>query len=188
MEDGVKISELTQLTSLNGEGAVPIVNGNQTKQINIVDLVYPVGAIYISANSTNPSAIFGGTWEQIQGRYLLAAGAPSQNTNTSMGSLTQEQLTWNFTAGETLGEYTHTLSSNEIPNFKFQVPHIANMEQGYGGIQNVSVSQSGTGVGYEGEAHSVTGTRNSWKYELGGGQAHNTMSASLVVYMWKRTA
>lgn len=150
--------------------------------------IYPVGSIYMSVNSTNPGTIFGGTWEQIQGRYLLGAGTPSQNTNTSMGSLTQEQLTWNFTAGETLGELTHTLSANEIPNFKFQVPHIANMEQGYQGIQNVSVSQSGTGVANEGQSLPVSGVRYSWKYELGGGQAHNTMSASLVVYIWKRTA
>ena len=188
MEDGIKISELTQLATLNGEGEIPIVNNDETKRINVVDLVYPIGSIYMSVNSTNPSAIFGGTWEQIQGRYLLGAGAPSQNTNTSMGSLTQEQLTWNFTAGETLGELTHTLSANEIPNFKFQVPHIANMEQGYQGIQNVSVSQSGTGVANEGQSLPVSGVRYSWKYELGGGQAHNTMSACLVVYMWKRTA
>lgn len=29
-----------------------------------VDLVYPVGSIYLSVNSTNPSQLFGGEWEQ----------------------------------------------------------------------------------------------------------------------------
>ena len=29
------------------------------------DLVYPVGAVYMSANSTNPSNIFGGSWQSI---------------------------------------------------------------------------------------------------------------------------
>lgn len=38
------------------------------------NLIYPVGSIYISVNSTNPSVLFGGTWEQIQDKFLLAAG------------------------------------------------------------------------------------------------------------------
>ena len=36
---------------------------------------YPVGSIYMSVNSTNPGELFGGTWEQIQGRFLLEQGS-----------------------------------------------------------------------------------------------------------------
>ena len=32
---------------------------------DLLDLVYPVGSIYLSVNSTSPSTLFGGTWEQI---------------------------------------------------------------------------------------------------------------------------
>lgn len=35
---------------------------------------YPVGSIYMSVNSTNPSTLFGGSWERIQDRFLLASG------------------------------------------------------------------------------------------------------------------
>lgn len=61
--------------------------------------VYPVGHIYISVSSTNPSTLFGGTWERIQDRFLLAAGG-------------------SYEAGSTGGEATHTLTIDEMPSHK----------------------------------------------------------------------
>ena len=37
--------------------------------------LYPVGAVYISVNSTSPASLFGGTWESIGGRFLIGADA-----------------------------------------------------------------------------------------------------------------
>lgn len=48
----------------------------------------PIGSVYISVSSTNPSTYFGGTWEQIKDKFLLCCG------NT-------------YTAGSTGGEATH---------------------------------------------------------------------------------
>ena len=50
----------------------------------------------MSANTTNPGSLFGGTWEQIQGRFLLAAGG-------------------GYSAGTTGGEATHKLTVAEMP-------------------------------------------------------------------------
>lgn len=57
---------------------------------------YPVGSIYMSINNTNPSTLFGGTWEQIKDTFLLSAGDT-------------------YTAGDTGGEAEHTLTVNEMP-------------------------------------------------------------------------
>ena len=51
---------------------LPALQGNPEEFIN---LVYPVGSIYLSTNNTNPGTLFGGSWEQIQDRFLLAAGS-----------------------------------------------------------------------------------------------------------------
>jgi hypothetical protein len=75
------------------------INGSR---ILTVDLIYPVGSIYMSLNETNPSAFFGGTWEQIQDRFLLAAGST-------------------YAAGDTGGEAEHTLTVSEIPSHNHTV-------------------------------------------------------------------
>ena len=59
--------------------------------------IYPVGAIYISADSTNPGTLFGGVWQKIEDRFLLASGD-------------------NYSAGTTGGEATHTLTTQEMPS------------------------------------------------------------------------
>ena len=62
----------------------------------IFDLIYPVGAIYMSTNSVNPAILFGGTWEEIQGKFLLARDE-------------------NHAAGTTGGAENVTLTTDQIP-------------------------------------------------------------------------
>ncbi len=46
----------------------------------VKDMLYPVGSIYISVSSTNPSELFGGTWISLgEGRTLLGVGSVSHN-------------------------------------------------------------------------------------------------------------
>lgn len=58
---------------------------------------YPVGSIYMSVNSTSPATLFGGTWQRIQDRFLIAAGST-------------------YKAGGTGGEATHKLTVEEMPS------------------------------------------------------------------------
>ena len=123
--------------------------------------IYPVGAIYMSTSSTSPASLFGGTWEQIQNRFLLAAGS-------------------SYTAGDTGGEATHTLTANEIP------AHSHAIYSGYGDI----VSNVSDAYRYQKWGSSDRGwkTGNLGTNSIGGGAAHNNMPPYLVIYVWKRTA
>ena len=80
-------------TVLTGQPAIPI------------DMIYPVGSIYMSINNTNPSLLFGGTWEQISDRFLLGAGTTYTNGNTG-GSATVTLTT------EQMPAHTHTGASH----------------------------------------------------------------------------
>ena len=54
---------------------------------SIVDIIYPVGSVYISTTTANPRDLFGGTWEQIAtGRTLWGASSDNElNTTVNSG-------------------------------------------------------------------------------------------------------
>ena len=62
----------------------------------LLDYLHPVGSIYQSTDPTSPADLFGGTWEQVKDRFLLAAGDV-------------------YEPGETGGEAQHTLTKAEMP-------------------------------------------------------------------------
>ena len=63
------------------------IDKNKNDIASMMLKIYPVGAIYISASATNPGTLFGGTWEQIKGRFLVAVGALEGNNNTWFGTV-----------------------------------------------------------------------------------------------------
>ena len=129
------------------------------------DQIYPVGSIYITANATNPSVLFGGTWEQLKGKFLV--GVDSSDTDFE-------------TSGKTGGEKTHTLTVDEMPSHNHS-PRYANT----GG--RLSLSSYGTG-GYN-MSWKNDGPKNSGDIDTtfsGGSQAHNNLPPYMTVYMWKR--
>lgn len=44
---------------------------------NILDVIYPVGSIYISTVNISPASTIGGSWTQITGRFIKADTMPS---------------------------------------------------------------------------------------------------------------
>lgn len=47
-----------------------------------IDKVYPVGSVYFSMSSVNPSSLFGGTWQKIEGRFILTSDSSRQAGDT----------------------------------------------------------------------------------------------------------
>lgn len=126
----------------------------------ILDNVYPVGSIYMSVNSTNPKNLFGGTWEQIQGRFLFGMDS-------------------SYPAGSTGGEITHALTIDEMPEHNHTI-YYPNAGGPYG---NANISYP------EGSDTNMTWCAEMCKTApTGGGAAHNNMPPYLSVYIWKRTA
>ena len=55
----------------------------------LADLKHPVGAIYLSVDSTSPAVLFGGTWVEIKDKVIAAAGetyTAGETVNVSVGS------------------------------------------------------------------------------------------------------
>lgn len=71
--------------------------------VNLLDVIYPTGSVYLSRKNTSPASIIGGTWTQIKGAVLAACGANSFVAANYGGSL---KISTNQ-----MPSHTHTLSS-----------------------------------------------------------------------------
>lgn len=142
----------------------------------IVNVIYPVGSIYMSTVNITPAAVFGGEWEAIRGRFLLAESD-------------------NHAAGSTGGEENHKLTVEELADhghtgMEHQAGKFMTFSGSAGEYSNVSrVNVQGAEKG--------TGTA-TWQWvsmrwtdtveNSGGSQPHNNMPPYLAVYVWKRIA
>lgn len=115
------------------------------------------------------------------GRVLLAQGSADWGT---------------YNAGDTGGEATHTLTTNEMPSHNHSTSTNSAGEHTHGitcyrrnGADNgvswfESKEDATTFYTQSSGSHTHTVTVNS----TGGGAGHNNMQPYIAVYMWKRTA
>ena len=187
-------------TFSDSENGIPLWNGEP-----LLNLVYPVGSLYWSSNNTDPSTLFGGTWQQIKDMFVLAAGD-------------------SYTNGATGGEKTHTLTIDEMPSHDHSFTPSgtvtssfsgtassgsANVETAHGwntsGVFSSSTDLSNSSVGDDaGEYHdqyrlnfymvpkgtvssSFSGSAGTTD-SRGSGTAHNNMPPYIVKYCWERIA
>ena len=147
------------VTTINTD-VTNIKNGDNIENIMLSN--YPVGSIYFSIDSVNPSTKFGGTWVAWgAGRVPVGVSADDSNFNS---------------VEKTGGESRHTLTTAELPSSLEAMAPMA-----YGMVNN----GSGNAVKVW-EAGNVSAKITLDLVGLNAG--HNNLQPYITCYMWKRTA
>ena len=178
-------------------------------EINALELfnkVYPVGSIYMSVNSTNPSSFFGGTW------VAWGSGRVPVGINTSDTSFSSVEKTG--------GSKTHTITISEMPSHTHSIPKLTgaaasagahthrlqrkNLQTDFDAIgdftnrtQNKEPAQqsgnytwdtlSPTTTSAGAHTHTVSTTASNTG-EKGNSTAMSLLQPYITCYMWKRVA
>lgn len=147
----------------------------------LIDLIYPVGSIYMSVNNVSPQSFLGGTWKAFATGRTLVGVDTSQTEFNAVGKIG--------------GAKTCTLTVAQMPSHEGHMYGNMNSD-GYAnrnGDDNSYYLNSTGASGYGKYANRpykiVSGNEIVMQgYSKGGGQAHNNLQPYITCYMWKRTA
>lgn len=155
------------------------------KDKTLLDTFYPVGSIFISTVSTNPSSYMGGTWVRIaNGQTLVGVSENDSDFNAPF---------------KTGGAKRHTLTQNEMPSHSHEARDV-NGHKAYFWAWTGGPHPAPTlwipGGNVSGGAMPAGGnplmSKQSWEgyttTNTGGGGSHNNLQPYITVYMWRRTA
>lgn len=149
----------------------------------LVDLIYPVGSIYMSVSDADPALLFGGTWERLKDRFLIGAGGAYEINKPGGASTVKLEV-------QHMPSHTHKPSSGTSPDpakpdYMFQIMTELNSEY----TQRAKIAAGNDYYANVATTHNfenLGGVKNT--AATGGGEAHDNMPPYLPVYMYKRTA
>ena len=154
--------EASAYAAMQADKALSYAIGNSTGTFPPLS-AYPIGSVYISFSDISPASLFGGTWERVKDKFLLASGDT-------------------YTVGSTGGSATHTLTVEEMPSHYhdgIKNPDNYHLVGSAGSGVNGRTTSNLEFVENFGALH----TNNA-----GGGQSHNNMPPYITVNIWKRIA
>ena len=173
----------------------------------ICNKVYPVGSIFITLGNENPATLFGGKWERLGDKFLLAAGAKHQIGEDDKGAeeitLSAEQSglpshrhgftqpTANSAGGGSTGaggNHRHSLAGDN-DTLKSGSTYMRPKSHGAGSSTigyYTSYSDNHTHT-ISAHSHQCSGGAVQTSTAVGASAAHNNMPPYIVVNMWKRT-
>lgn len=161
---------------------------------DVPNKIYPIGSIYMSVNSTNPSELFGGEWERIQDRFLLASGSAYANGSTG-GSANAVVVKHNHTQNP----HNHTQNAHSHGTKYNNYSYVVSETTGASNKRVTTVSSGSTYVDtastvafhHYGGTESVTATnqqQTATNKETGEDGTGKNMPPYLAVFVWKRIA
>lgn len=135
--------------------------------LSFFNLVYPVGAIYMSVNPTNPSELFPRTAWAEWGKGRVPVGVDTSQTEFNK-------------AEKTGGSKIVTLTVDHMPSHTHKVPKpewygvVTDADTGFGLLRTKNPIKDGS----DGFVSTATGS----------GKAHSNLQPYITCYMWVRTA
>lgn len=182
----------------------------------ILNSIYPVGSVYITFESNDPSEIFGGTWELVKDQFLLASGdshllgetGGTENVKLTANECGLRTHTHSFTTPTVIvGSHTHGAGADGERLLSY------NYSTTKAGVGEIAVSKASSGSYV---TPYINTTKGDWvgrdytsastvSVTLNGGSvneaipntgssdgeainAHENMPPYIVVNVWRRTA
>lgn len=155
------------------------------------DMIYPVGSIYFSTNSANPSTIWGGTWTQIKGRFLIGVDQTGEDRYWNTSKLIGGDI-WLSLDESNLPPHTHQVvgtidSSGEHSHALATANGQGNIEWGYSFLYDNNSASRNAGA-FSGDDGKHTHPINMTSKSTGQGQEKFFVPPYYSVYIWERTA
>jgi len=155
----------------------------------LVDYLFPVGSIFMSIDDVDPGERMPGAgqgdvdtvWELVsKGLFLAGVGKGTDSNGVEKTITAGDRLADH--PEEQIGEYTHTLTVEEMPSHKHDV-HRRILRVGQTNGTNKDVA------GTDSEREAIADTTYTGGKEIDGrpvDQAHNNMPPFFGLYVWKR--
>ena len=198
----IKYSDNSNLGINNTQDAIDQTNikfGTQLANLkgDIVDAMWPPGSIYISETESSVDAVqkrfktFGidTSWEAYgEGKVLVGSGTGiDSNGNSQAFSVANNS--------KNLGEYSHTLSQDELPNVHgaFEGRQFTNYNilsdynDGKGQVFTYTMNGGSQWINQMSSFDSATNRNSLITMDFGKNQSHNNIQPYTTVYMYKRT-
>lgn len=139
--------------------------------VNLGQVIYPIGSIYMSYTSTSPASLFGGNWAAITGRFLYC------NNGTSTGGANSKNYNFNH---------------NHLQTLSFDSPYTNANGCAYtigGTVATVAVVTATSD--FSASVSDLTGPNDLYggsTVQKLGNKIIDTMPAYQTVYCWRRTS